>query len=346
MRFVYMRPIQVSRLRLRGGFRAPSNARPPRRVQSVVMVIFSAASRWVATLLLLALGVAQAQTGEQQEGTIPVFQGGTELVVLHVTVADKNERIITDLTQGDFEIYENGVEQEIKVFQREDVPVSVGILVDNSGSMRDKRLRVNAAALDFVKASNPQDEVFIVNFNDEFFVDAPFTNDIARMQDGLQRIDSRGGTAMYLAVQASLDYMSDKAKHDKRALLVISDGEDNASQPKTDLETLVRELQEQDNSATIYAIGLLGQEERGSAKRAERAIKYITRATGGPSYFPDTVDEVLSLTKQIAYDIRNQYTIAYTPKDLEAKGFRPVEIKLVGKGRKNTVRHRPGYFAE
>jgi Ca-activated chloride channel family protein len=290
---------------------------------------------------LLAPPFAPAQ-GEQEEGTIPVFQGGTELVVLHVTVADKNERIITDLVESDFEIYENGVQQEIKLFQREDVPVSVGILVDNSGSMRDKRLRVNAAALDFVKASNPQDEVFIVNFNDEFFVDAPFTNDIARMQDGLQRIDSRGGTAMYLAVQASLDYMADKAKHDKRALLVISDGEDNASQPKTDLETLVRELQEQDNSA----IGLLGEEEKGSAKRAQRAIKYITRATGGPSYFPDTVDEVLSLTKQIAYDIRNQYTIAYTPKDLDTKGFRQIEIKLIGKGRKNTVRHRPGYFAE
>ncbi len=299
-------------------------------------------------LAALALGAAWAQSAvnREEEGTVPVFTGGTELVVLHVTVADKDERLVTDLTEKDFEIYENGVQQQIKLFQREDVPVSVGILVDNSGSMRDKRLRVNAAALDFVKASNPQDEVFVVNFNDEFFVDAPFTNDIARMQDGLQRIDSRGGTAMYLAIQASLDYMKEKAKHDKRVLLVISDGEDNASQPKTDLETLVRELQTQDSATTIYAIGLLGEEERGSAKRAQRAIKYITRATGGPAYFPETVDEVLSLTKQIAFDIRNQYTITYTPKDLESKGFRQIEIKLTGKAKKNSVRHRPGYFAE
>jgi len=289
---------------------------------------------------------AQSVASREQEGTVPVFTGGTELVVLHVTVADKDERLVTDLTEKDFEVYENGVQQQIKLFQREDVPVSVGILVDNSGSMRDKRLRVNAAALDFVKASNPQDEVFVVNFNDEFFVDSPFTNDIARMQDGLQRIDSRGGTAMYLAIQASLDYMKEKAKHDKRVLLVISDGEDNASQPKTDLETLVRELQTQDSATTIYAIGLLSQEERGSAKRAQRAIKHITRATGGPAYFPDTVDEVLNLTKQIAFDIRNQYTITYTPTDLESKGFRQIEIKLTGKAKKNTVRHRPGYFAE
>ncbi len=316
------------------------------------MGIFLHAVRKGSGLLLLVslmLGGSQAQsvaTNRDQEGTVPVFTGGTELVVLHVTVADKNERIVTDLTEEDFEIYENGERQQIKLFQREDVPVSVGILVDNSGSMRDKRLRVNAAALDFVKASNPQDEVFVVNFNDEFFVDAPFTNDIARMQDGLQRIDSRGGTAMYLAIQASLDYMKQKAKHDKRVLLVISDGEDNASNPKTDLETLVRELQTQDSATTIYSIGLLGEEERGSAKRAQRAIKYISRATGGPSYFPETVDEVLSLTKQIAFDIRNQYTITYTPKDLESKGFRQIEIKLTGKAKKNSVRHRPGYFAE
>lgn len=299
----------------------------------------------VALALLAFSAPAWAQSA-QEEGIIPVFEGGTELVVLHVTVADKNDRIVTDLTEDDFEIFEAGDQQKIKLFQREDVPVSVGILVDNSGSMRDKRLRVNAAALDFVKASNPQDEVFIVNFNDEFFVDAPFTNDIARMQDGLQRIDSRGGTAMYLAIQASLDYMSEKAKHDKRVLLVISDGEDNASQPKTDLETLVRELQEQDNATTIYGIGLLSGEERGSAKRAQRAIRYICRATGGPSYFPETVDEVLSLTKQIAYDIRNQYTITYTPSDPDATGFRPIEIKLTGKAKKNNVRHRPGYFSE
>ena len=126
-------------------------------------------------------------------------------------------------------MYEDEVLQSLTLFRREDVPVSLGILVDNSGSMRDKRRKVNAAALSFVKASNPQDEVFIVNFNDEAFLDSPFTADLPRLQDGLQRIDSRGGTALYDAVSMSLDYMEEEAERDKRALLVISDGEDNAN---------------------------------------------------------------------------------------------------------------------
>lgn len=310
----------------------------------------SVASRLGVVALLLAVAVAaSAQSGvavKQEEGVVPVFTGGTELVVLHVTVADKDDRIVTDLAEADFEIYENGARQEIKLFQREDVPVSVGILIDSSGSMRDKRMRVNAAALDFVRASNPQDEVFIVNFNDEFYLDSPFTNDIARMQDGLQRIDSRGGTAMYLAVQASMDYMNEKAKHDKRAILLISDGEDNASLDKLDLETLVRELQERNNATTVYAIGLLTGEERGSAKRAQRAIRNITKSTGGPAYFPDSADEAIGIARQIAYDIRNQYTITYSPSDLDGKGFRLIEIRLQGKARKLMVRHRPGYFVE
>ncbi|MBI1358149.1 MAG: VWA domain-containing protein [Acidobacteria bacterium] len=308
---------------------------------------------FLSSALALGLGgvtvvVARAQSGSdgQEEGVVPVFTGGTELVVLHVTVADKDDRIVPDLKEDSFEIYENGVLQPIKLFRREDVPVSVGILVDNSGSMRDKRLKVNAAAVDFVKASNPDDEVFIVNFNDDAYLDSPFTNDIDRMQDALQRIDSRGGTAFYLAIQMSLDYLNEKAKHDKRVLLLITDGEDNASKPKLDLETLVRELQEQNNATTIYSIGLLSEEEKGSAKRAARAIRYITRATGGPSYFPETVDEVHSLTTQIAYDIRNQYTLAYTPTDLDSKGFREIKIELKGKAKKYKVRHRPGYYAQ
>jgi Ca-activated chloride channel homolog len=140
--------------------------------------------------------------------------------------------------------------------------------------------------------------------------------------------------------------MNEKAKNDKRAVLLISAGEDNASLDRLDLETLVRELQERNNATTIYAIGLLTGEERGAAKRAQRAIRNITRATGGPAYFPDSADEAHEIAEQIAYDIRNQYTIAYSPSDLDSKGFRQIEIKLQGKARKLNVRHRPGYFVE
>ncbi len=274
----------------------------------------------------------------------PVFVGGTSLVVLHVTVADKDDQLITTLSEEDFRILEDGEPQKIRLFQQEDVPVSVGILVDNSGSMRDKRRRVNTAAVEFVKASNPEDEVFIVNFNDDAYLDSDFTNDVDRLQDALQRIDSRGGTALYDAIQMSMDHVRKKAKRDKRVLLAITDGEDNAS--RAQLENLVRELQEQDSQTIVYAIGLLSEEEKGSAKRAKRAIRYVTRATGGPSYFPSTVDEVSELTARIAIDIRNQYTLTYSPPEGGAPGYREIKIALRGKAKKYNVRHRPGYFSE
>jgi VWFA-related protein len=172
-----------------------------------------------------------------QSGDV-VFRTDTREVVLHVTVVDKRDQLVTDLGQSNFRITENGQPVDIKFFRQEDVPVSIGILVDNSGSMRDKRLRVNAAALEFVKESNPEDEMFVVNFNDEAYRDADYTNDQSRIQDALQRIDSRGGTALYDAVRASLDYLNEKAHNEKRVLLLISDGEDNAS--KAQLEVLVR----------------------------------------------------------------------------------------------------------
>lgn len=309
--------------------------------------LFALASA-LAALGLICGGLA-AQNGnapaQQEEGVIPVFEGGTELVVLHCTVTDKKDRLVTDLSEEDFRILEDGDEVPIRLFLREDVPVSVGILVDNSGSMRDKRLKVNAAAVDFVKASNPEDEVFIVNFNDELHRDSEFTNDIPTLQDALQLIDSRGGTALYDAVLASLDYIKEHAKHDKRIILVISDGEDNAS--RTELELLVRELQGQESQIVVYAVGLLGDEEPRAAKRAKRAIEHLTSSTGGPAYFPETVDEVESLVKQIAADIRNQYTLTYSPPEGKPPGFRRVEVKLEGKaGKRNSVRHRPGYYSQ
>lgn len=302
--------------------------------------------RLAATILLLALpALSQDGKANVREPQDPIFTADTTEVVLHVTVVDRKDRLVTDLAKTDFDVYEDSDRVPLKIFRQEDVPVSVGILVDNSGSMRDKRLRVNAAAVEFVKESNPDDEVFIVNFNDEAYLDSPFTNDIAKLQDALQRIDSRGGTALYDAARMSLDHLNDKAKHDKRVLLIITDGEDNAS--RTELELLVRELQEMDASQTqIYAIGLLSEEEKRAAKRAERAIKYITRATGGPAYFPETVDEVTALTKQIALDIRNQYTLVYSPPENKGPGFRQIKIELVGDAKKHTVRHRPGYYAQ
>ncbi|MGH9625865.1 MAG: VWA domain-containing protein, partial [Bryobacteraceae bacterium] len=158
-----------------------------------------------------------------------LFKANTRLVVLHATVTDHKGRFVSNLTKKQFQVYENGKLQKIKLFLHEDAPVSLGLIIDDSGSMESKRSRVEAAALAMVRQSNRDDEVFVVNFNDDAYLDVPFTNSIPRMRQGLARIDARGGTAMRDAISMSLDYMREKAKQNKRVLLVITDGNDNAS---------------------------------------------------------------------------------------------------------------------
>jgi len=153
-----------------------------------------------------------AQQPPPAPGEQPTFKSDTRLVVLPISVADRNGKLVTDLTQKSFKVYENGVEQPIKLFKHEDVPISLGIIIDNSGSMREKRQKVEIASLDLVKASNPQDEVFIVNFNDEAYLDVDFTNDIKKLEEGVARIDSRGGTAMREAISQSIDHLKDKGR--------------------------------------------------------------------------------------------------------------------------------------
>src|SRR4051812_3679829 len=178
------------------------------------------------------------------------FRSDTRLVVLHASVADRRGKLLTDLSQNAFRVFENGQPQQVKIFRREDVPVSLGIVIDDSGSMMSKRSRVEAAALNMVRESNPQDEVFIVNFNDEAYLDVPFTNDMHKMEQGLARIDSRGGTAMRDAISMSLDYIHASAKKDKKVLLMVTDGNDNAS--SASLEKVVNRANRSDT--LIYAI--------------------------------------------------------------------------------------------
>jgi Ca-activated chloride channel family protein len=271
----------------------------------------------------------------------------TDLVVLNATVLDKNSKPITDLTQGDFKIFENNVEQPLKVFKREDIPVSVGIIVDNSGSMRDKRKGVNAAALKFVRTSNPRDEVFIVNFNDEAFLDADFTDNMKLLEEGLEKIDSRGGTALYDALagpEGALDHLTRKGTRDKKVLLVITDGEDNAS--GLSLEQVVKSVQH--SNAVVYTVGLLGDESGGSLRRARRALEAFSKASGGAAYFPKNPADVDVISTQISNDIRNQFVLAYTPTNTARDGsFRKVEVRVNSKKYgKLFVRTRTGYYAK
>jgi Ca-activated chloride channel homolog len=290
----------------------------------------------------LKLGVSVALFASASAGLLfAQFRADTRLVVLHASVTDKKGKLVTNLNRDAFKVYENGRPQEVKIFRREDVPVSLGIIIDDSGSMSTKRARVEAASLAMVRASNPQDEVFIVNFNDDAYLDVPFTNDIHKMEQGLARIDSRGGTAMRDAINMSLDYEKQEARKDKKVLLMITDGNDNAS--NISLERVVQRSNQTDT--LVYAIGLFTEEEKREAAKARRALNELTGATGGLSFYPKDVSEVQSLAVEIAHDIRNQYTIAYTPSVQQLDGsYRQIKVTVDAPGRP-MVRTRSGYYA-
>jgi len=299
--------------------------------------------RLLSSLLVFSsLVVAQSNPPATQEpGEVPSFRADTKLVVLPVSVADKSGKLITDLPQKAFKVFENGVEQPIKLFKREDVPVSLGIIIDNSGSMKDKRQKVETASLDLVKASNPQDEVFIVNFNDVAYLDVPMTNDIKAMQDGVARIDSRGGTAMRDAISMSIDYLKDNAKRQKKVLLVVTDGNDNAS--SISLEKLVNRARQ--SEVLLYAIGLLNEEERREARLAKRALDSLSNESGGMAFYPKGVADVDHIALQVAHEVRNQYTIAYSPTVQTQDGsFRQIKVTVNGPGHPQ-ARTRTGYYA-
>jgi Ca-activated chloride channel homolog len=271
-----------------------------------------------------------------------VFKKDVDEVLLHATVIDDHQHIVTNLDRSAFTVFEDGKQQNIISFHHEDIPVAMGIVIDNSGSMREKRAKVNQAALNLVRSSNPHDEVFVVNFNDEYYLDQDFTNDLLKLKEALEKIDARGGTALYDAVVASADHLKRDARLDKKVLFVVTDGEDNASSES--LEQAVRRLQDE-AGPQVYAIGILGDEEH--PKRAKRALEIIAQRTGGMAFFPKTLDEVDQITSTIAHDIRNQYTIGYKPSNPRmAGGFRLVKVDAKAKGHgKLIVRTKTGYYA-
>jgi VWFA-related protein len=280
-----------------------------------------------------------------QYDTGTVIRADVRLVDLHTTVIDKSGHLVTNLPQSAFTVYENGVKQEIRKFMREDVPVSMGLIVDNSGSMRTKRAGVEAADLALVNDSNRDDEVFIVNFNDEAFLDLPpgkfFTNDIKEMKEALTRVDSRGGTALFDAIRMSINHVKEKGRRDKKVLVVVTDGNDNSS--NITLEQLVKMAQQ--SEVLIYAVGLLSDEEHGEARSAEKALKALAVATGGEAYFPKEVSEVERIAHQVARDIRSQYSIQYTPSNSALDGsYRAIKVNVNAAGHP-TVRTRSGYYA-
>jgi VWFA-related protein len=280
----------------------------------------------------------------KKEGEGYVLHTDVEEVVLNCTVLEGN-RLVPNLTKDDFKVFEDGVQQSLISFQHTDVPVSIGMVVDNSGSMSSKRPSINKAALDLIQASNPQDEAFVVNFSDEAYIDQEFTSDVNKLRDGLSHIESRGGTALYDAVVASADKLVADAKRPKQVLILITDGEDNAS--SLTLEPTIRRVQDL-SGPVIYSIGLLfGDEQtRSEVRHARRALEMLSTETGGMAFFPKSIEQIDQIAAEVARDIRNQYTLGYrSTKPTTEPGFRHVEVTAQAKGMgKLNVRTRTGYY--
>jgi len=280
------------------------------------------------------------EPASSEDNSIFVFKKDVEEVVVHATVVDDRNRMVMGLPKIAFTVLENGQAQTMTSFREEDIPVSLCIVIDNSGSMREKRDKVNKAALNLVRASNPHDEVCVVNFNDEYYLDQPFTSKLPLLKEALEKVEARGGTALYDAIVATSNEMKSHSRLQKKVLLVVTDGEDNAS--RETLEETVRNLQ-QENGPTVYAIGLLGEER---ARRARRGLETIAQATGGIAFMPKTLAEVDEISSTVAHDIRSQYTIGYkptTPKS--AGGYRTIKVEAHAKGyKKLVVRTRSGYY--
>jgi len=280
---------------------------------------------------------------KRQDGMY-VLHANVDEVLLDCTVLDEKGRTVTDLSQRDFHVWEDGVPQTINAFLHQDMPVSMGILVDNSGSMRDKRTAVNAAAMELLRDSNPQDAAFIVNFSDRAYLDQGFTTDRVALDRGLARFDSRGTTAMYDAVAASADELSQHAKDRKQVLLIITDGADNAS--RLTLQQAIRRVQDL-GGPVVYTIGLLFDSDKDEAANARNALERLSQETGGFAYFPRSLDDVNSIAAEIARDIRNQYTVAYrSTRPSSFGGYRVVHVEASAPGHgRLTVVTRHGYYA-
>jgi Ca-activated chloride channel homolog len=266
------------------------------------------------------------------------------LVVLHATVTDRQGGFASSLSKQDFEVYENGVPQRIRLFQHEDVPVTVGLVVDHSGSMRPKLAEVTAAARSFVQSSNREDQMFVVNFNENVTLGLPasirFTDSAGELGRAIGEPPATGQTALYDAIAKGLEELQ-AGTRDKKVLLVISDGGDNASM-RSSLTQVVNMAER--SSVIIYTIGIFDKDD---PDRNPGVLKRLAQATGGEAFLPDRFSEVVAICGRIARDIRHQYTIGYVPINPARDGaYRAIRVLARAKGHDRlSVRTRTGYIA-
>ncbi|MGH9466230.1 MAG: VWA domain-containing protein [Terriglobales bacterium] len=258
----------------------------------------------LTALFLFGLAALRAQKPQ-----VPTFRTDVGEVLVQVSVLDRHGQAVLHLPESDFTIYENGVAQKPDYFSAGDAPVSLGILVDNSGSMSSKRAQVDRAALNFVRAGNPQDQAFIVKFNDEYHLVAPFTSSIEALEKGLGEINPAYSTAMYDAVIRGVEYLNRYGTRAKKVILLISDGADDSSAHSLQQ---TEQILEQQNAPMIYCIGLSDPGDSRFVRRENaRVLRSIADLTGGLAYFPRSLSQVNTVTRQVAHDIRLQYSMMY-----------------------------------
>jgi len=297
-------------------------------------------------LLIVLAGYAgdQAPTqGQDRDAGSFRISVDVALVVLHATVTERDGAFAHDLVEQDFQVYEDRVPQRIQLFKNEDIPVTVGLVVDHSSTMRPKLAEVSAAARTFVRASNPEDEMFVINFNEKVSLGLPgairFTNHTPDLEDAIRTAPTGGMTALYDAIAKALGELQ-AAGRDRKVLIVISDGGDNASVRKLDQ---VMKLAGQ-SSAVIYTVGLF---DEGDPDQNPGVLKSLAQATGGEAFLPGQVSEVVAICERIARDIRHQYTIGYVPiKPTREGAYHSIRVNARAKDHgKLSVRTRTGYIA-
>ena len=282
---------------------------------------------------------------QKQQNGMYILHANVDEVLLSCAVLDAKGRPVMDLNRSDFRVWENGVPQTINSVQSMDLPVSMGILIDDSGSMREKRAAVNAAAMHLLNASNPADEAFVVNFSDRAYLDQRLTTDRVALDRGMSRFDTQGTTAMYDAVAASADELAKYGKNRRQVLLIITDGADNAS--RLNLQEAIRRVQNL-GGPVVYTIGLLFDAETDEAQRAKYALDQLSAETGGVAYFPSSLQDVYGIASQVATDIREQYVVDYhSSKPFSQGGYRSIRVEVTPQREGPLyVRTKHGYYAK
>jgi len=329
-----------------------------RKIKDISSIARSFAGGALITLICLFTFISTAtsyaeEPAREKSGSQRPFRIGVsvDLVVVYASVFDKNNRFIAGLDQDSFRIYEDGVEQQISSFSQEDVSVSMGLILDLSGSMRGKMEQVKNAALTFIRAGNSEDQFFVIGFNDEVELLQDYTSDADELRDALENTIVAGKTHLYDAVYLGVQKAQSGARP-KKAVVVITDGEDDTSFYK--LNEVISSIRESD--VQVFCVGFLTEApsknrisrwSNSKAKKVYDALVSISEETGGKAFFPQHLSEIHGITSEIARELRSQYSIGYSSSNQARDGsFRKIKVELAGKKSQETnIRYRKGYFA-